>query len=160
MIGRRYRAPIAVTTAFTTAIDVFELLAGATTPLALTGFTLGQPTELGDGQEEQLPLVLRYVTGAPTSGTGGGVSTPRPVLPGDVASAATLNTGNTTVLVGGTAVELARIPWNVRTDAQVIWIPEMWQVCAAGARLTLSLVGAPTDSVGGVHGSVEFAELV
>ena len=160
MYGRRYRAPLNIGST-SAQIDVFELLAGSSMPLALIGFALGQTSEVGDAQEEQLQLVLKYVTGSPTTGSGGGTSTPRQVLPGDAAaSGVTLKTGNTTKLTGGTSVDLERFAWNVRQDFQVIWIPEMWQVCAGGNRLVLELVTTPADAIGGIVGSVHFAELV
>ncbi|MDP9144091.1 MAG: hypothetical protein M3N43_05260 [Actinomycetota bacterium] len=160
MIGRRYRAPINISTAFTTAIDVFELLAGSSVPLALMGFRLGQTTEIGDAQEEGLQLVLKQVTGAPTSGSGGGTSTARPVLPNDVAASATLETGNTTKLTGGTSVDLDRPVWNIRQDYPLTYVPEMYHVIAGGTRLVLEMVTVPNDSIGGIFGVIEFMELV
>ena len=158
MYGRRYRAPINIGST-SAQVDIFELLAGTNTPLALTGFTLGQTSEVGDAQEEQLALVLKYVTGSPTSGSGTGVTIQR-VMPGDAATSATLKAGSTTKLTGGTSAELERFAWNVRQDFQVIWIPEMWQVCAGGNRLVLELVTTPADAIAGIVGSVHFAELV
>ncbi|MDP9145441.1 MAG: hypothetical protein M3N43_12220 [Actinomycetota bacterium] len=160
MIGRRYRAPINISTAFTTAIDIFELLSDSARPLALLGFHLGQVTEIGDAQEEGLQLVLKYVTGAPTSGSGGGTSTARQVLPNDVAAGVTLETGNTTKCTGGTSVDLARYSWNIRQDLPIVWTPEMVHVAAAGTRFVLEMVTTPNDSIGGIFGSIEFAELV
>jgi hypothetical protein len=160
MVGRSYRAPISIG-ATTVQVDIFELLAGSNTPLALTGFHLGQTSEVGDAQEEQLQLVLKYITGAPTSGSGGNaaVAVGR-ILPGDAATSATLETGNTTKLTGGTAVELARYAWNIRQDLPVTWIPEMWQVVAGGNRIVLELATTPADSIAAIVGSIEFMELV
>jgi hypothetical protein len=162
MIGRRYRAPINIG-ATTAQIDIFELLAGSATPLALTGFTLGQTSEVGDAQEEELLLILKYCTGSVTSGSGGTATVGiQRVLPGDSASSATLETGNTTKLAvgSGAIVELERFSWNIRQDMPVIWVPEMWQVCAGGARLVLELATTPADSISAIVGSVHFAELV
>lgn len=159
MYGRRYRAPISIG-ATTAQIDIFELLTAAGKPVALSGFSLAQTSEVGDAQEEQLQLVLKYVTGLPTSGSGGGISTPRPVLPNDVAAGATVETGNTTKLTGGTSVDLERYSWNIRQDFQALWIPEMWQVAAADTRLVLELVTTPADSITAIVGTIHFAELV
>lgn len=159
MLGRSYRAPINIG-ATTVQVDIFELVAGTNTPLVVTGFHLGQTSEVGDAQEEQLALVLKYVSGAPSNGSGGGTSTPRPALPGDAASGVTLRTGNTTKVTGGTSVELARYAWNIRQDLPITWIPEMWQVCAGGNRMVLELVTTPADSIAGIVGSIEFMELV
>lgn len=159
MYGRRYRTPISIGST-TAQIDIFEILAGSATPLALMGFSLGQTSEVGDANEEQLTLVLKYITGAPTTGSGGATPTPRPVLPGDAASSATVKTGNTTKLTGGTSVELERFAWNVRQDFQVIWIPEMWQVSAVSEQLVLELVTTPADAIAGIVGAIHFVELV
>ena len=161
MYGRRYRAPINIGST-SAQIDIFELLAGSGKPLALIGFSLGQTSEVGDAQEEQLQLILKYGTLTVTSGSGGSTSTPRPVLPNDTASGATLETGNTTKFAAstGTVVELARYSWNVRQDFQQVWVPEMWQVCAAGGYLVLELATTPADAISGIVGSLEFAELV
>lgn len=159
MLGRSYRAPINIP-AFTAQLDIFELTAASTTPFALVGFNLGQPSEVGDAQEEQLVCVLKYVTGAPTPGSGGATVTPGRCLPGDAAAVTTVKTGNTTKLTGGTVQELARPTWNVRQDFPVIWIPEMWQVCAPSARIVLELAKTPADQIDGLTGSIELIELV
>jgi hypothetical protein len=164
MYGRRYRAPISIGST-SAQIDIFELIAGTSTPLALMGFSLGQISEVGDAQEEQLQLVLKYAFGSVTTGSGGGTSTPRPVLPNDSAatvSGVTFKTGNTTKLAAGTGTvqELERFAWNLRSDFPQVWIPEMWQGCAAGARLVLELVTSPGDPILGIVGAVHFAELI
>ena len=84
-------------------------------PLALLGFELFQTSEVGDAQEEQLELVLKYMTGAVTSGSGGPTApTFRPKQPNDTAAGATIEHGNTTKATGGTSVTWARFSWNVR----------------------------------------------
>jgi hypothetical protein len=157
-IGREYSAPISIATV-SAQVDIFEILAAAGKPLALLGFSLSQTSEVGDTQEEQLELVLKYVTGAPTSGTGGGTSTFRPKLPNDTAAGATIETGNTTKLTGGTSVELDRFAWNVRQEYP--WTPYgKAHVCAADEQLVLELVTTPADVIAKITGRVEIAELV
>jgi hypothetical protein len=159
MLGRAYRAPINIGST-TAQIDIFELLSGSSIPLAVCGFHLAQTSEVGDAQEEQLSMVLKYVTGSPTSGSGGtSPVTIARTLPGDAASSATFETGNTTKLTGGTSVELARYAWNVRQDFPITWIPEMWQVLGVSTRLVLELVTTPADAINGIFGSIEFVEL-
>lgn len=159
MLARSYTATINVA-AHTAQLDVFELLAGTGKPIVLLGIEFGQTTELGDSQDEVIPLVLKRVTGAPTSGSGGSTVTPTPCLPNDTASGATLETGNTTKLTGGTSVEVGRIAWNVRAGAVYLPIPEKRVVIAAGDRLVLEEVGTPADSITGPVGELSFAELV
>lgn len=158
--ARTYTAPINIATAFTAQIDVFELLSAAGKPGVLLGFEFGQTTEIGDAQEEQLTLVLKRVTGAPTSGSGGGTSTFQPTMPNDVAAGLTLETGNTTKLTGGTSVELARVPWNVRMSCLYLPVPEERIVFDAATRLVLELVTTPADSIGGIQGRISVGETV
>jgi hypothetical protein len=79
--ARSYTTAINITAAFTAQIDIFELLAASGKPLVLLGFELGQISEVGDAQEEGLTLVLKRVTGAPTSGSGGGRRPSSPPCP-------------------------------------------------------------------------------
>lgn len=160
--ARRYSAPISISSAFTAAIDVFELLAASGKPLVLISFEIGQPTEIGDTQEEQLLLIMKRASGSFTSGSGGGTSTARPLTPNDTAAGATIETGNTTqVAVGsGALVTLAEFQWNLRSTLLHLPVPEERVTLAAGEALTLGLSGSPADSIGGIHGRLVFAELV
>lgn len=158
-IGREYSAELNLSTAITAQVDIFEILAAAGKPLALLGFSLYQTSETGDAQEEQLELVLKYVTGAPTSGSGGGTSTFRPKYPNDTTAGATIETGNTTKLTGGTSVNLARFSWNVRGELPYVPIGKP-HVCAADEQIVLELVKTPADQIDKIVGWVEIAELV
>lgn len=159
MVGRRYVAPISIGTV-SAQVDIFEILAAAGKPIALCGWYLGQTSEVGDAQEEELALILKYVTGAPTSGSGGGTSTFRPVLPNDAAAGVTIETGNTTKLTGGTSVELRRFAWNVRTPEIYLPTPEFWHVADASTRFVLELATTPADAITAMVGHVDVMELV
>ena len=159
-LARSYVAPINIGTAFTAQIDVFEILAAAGKPGVLLGFELGQPTEVGDAQEEMLTLVLKRVTGAPTSGSGGGTSTFQSTRPNDTAAGLTIETGNTTKLTGGTSVDMLRWSWNVRQSLPYIAVPEERIVFDAATRLVLELVTTPADSIGGINGRVSVGEII
>lgn len=158
-MGRMYQAAMSVA-AHTAQLDFFELLAATSKPLLLHGFEIGQTTEVGDAQEEMLSLVLKRVTGAPTSGSGGGTATFNQLVPNDTAAGATLETGNTTKLTGGTSVELGRWSWNVR--APLLWLPppEGRIVLDAATRLVLEELSTPLDSITGPVGWVLIEELV
>jgi hypothetical protein len=158
-VGRMYMAPINVG-AHTAALDFFELLTAAEKPALLHGFELGQSTELGDAQEEYIPLALKRVTGAPTSGSGGSTSTFQPTDPNSTATSMTLETGNTTKLTGGTSAELGRIIWNVRGGTLWLPPPEGRIVVAGGTRLVLEELAAPADSITGPIGWILAEELV
>lgn len=159
-VARTYIAPINITAAFTAQIDIFEMLSASGKPGILLGWEFGQTSEVGDAQEEWLELVLKYVTGAPTSGSGGGTSTFRPTNPNNTAAGLTLETGNTTKLTGGTSVELARFPWNVRQTCLYVPVVEERFVFDAATRLVLELVTTPADSIAAVKGRLVAGELV
>lgn len=146
--------------AHTAAIDYLEILAATDKPLALHGFEIGQLTEVGDAQEEQLELVLKRVTGSPTSGSGGSSITPQPCNPSDTAAGATVEAGNTTKISGGTSVDLMRIGWNVRGNYLFLPPPEGRIQCLAGTRLVLEEVSTVADSVTGPVGWALIEELL
>jgi hypothetical protein len=159
-LGREYTAELNLSTAITAQVDIFEILAATGKPLALLGFELFQTSEVGDAQEEQLELVLKYVTGSPTSGSGGPTApTFRPKLPNDTGAGATIEHGNTTKLTGGTSVTWARLSWNVRGSLPYVPIGKP-PVCAADENVVLELVTTPADSITKIVGLVEIAELV
>lgn len=158
-MGRMYTAEINVS-AHTAQIDYFELLAASGKPLLLHGFEIAQTTEVGDAQEEMLAAVLKRVTGAPTSGSGGGTSTFQPLVPNDTAAGATLETGNTTKLTGGTSANLKRFSWNVRAPLLYLPPPEGRITLDAGTRLVLEEVTTPADSITGPVGWILIEELV
>ena|ERR1700750_481630 len=157
-LGRSYTAPINIS-ATTVQLDIFEILAGTGRPILLTGFEVGQSSEIGDAQEEMLLLILKRAVGA-TSGSGGGTSTPQVTQPNDAASTATVETGNTTKLTGGTVTELKRFAWNLRSPYLYLPVPEQRIVFADGTRCVLELATTVNDSVGPIVGHIDFIELV
>lgn len=159
-MGRMYSAAFSIA-AHTAQIDYFELLTVTEKPVLIHGFEIGQLTEIGDAQEEELQLVLKRVTGAPTSGSGGSSAAAGSVLtPNDTAGSATLEFGNTTKLTGGTSVELARMTWNVRSNYLFLPPPEGRIIIAGATRLVLEEVTTPTDSITGPAGWILYEELV
>ncbi len=160
-MGRMYTAPVSIGSV-SASIDIFELLAATGKPFALHGFELGQTTEVGDAQEEQLELLLKRAVGSVTSGSGGGTTAFTPLVPNDTAAGITAETGNTTKLaVGtGTITNVARFAWNVRTPALYIPTPEQRIIVAAADRLVLELVSTPADAIGAIVGSITVEELV
>lgn len=147
-------APIDIDAAQTGAFDVFEITAAAGHPLELRQFRVGQRTEVGDAQEEVLTLALYRVSGSPTSGSGGGTSTFRGTGAQGASVSATIETGNTTPLSGGTQEELDRWDWKLRLGVEWIATPEFVYACAAGEKFVLKVLDAPGDSIGGTNGIV------
>lgn len=161
-LSRSYIAPINISAAFTAQIDIFEILAASGKPCILLGFELGQPTEVGDAQEEMLTLILKRATGTVTSGSGGGTPTFQSVRPNDTAAGVTAETGNTTKLVVGTGTitELARFQWNVRQSMLYLPVPEERIIFDASTRLVLELATTPADSIGGITGRMMVGEII
>lgn len=157
---REYAAELNLSTAITTQVDIFEILAAAGKPFALLGFSLFQTSEVGDAQEEQLELVLKYMTGAVTSGTGGPTApTFRPKQPNDTTAGAVIEHGNTTKATGGTSVVWGRFAWNVRQELPYTPYGKPF-VCNADEQVVLELVTTPADSITKIVGYVEIAELI
>lgn len=160
-MSREYIFPINITSAFTAQIDIFEFLTVTEKPCKLMAFELGQISEIGDAQEEVLTMVLKRVTGAPTSGSGGSTAAAgTAITPNDTAGSATIEAGNTTKLTGGTSVDISRHDWYIRGN--YLWqpIPEMMPIIAGATRAVLELVTTPADSISGIHGWLAYSELV
>lgn len=117
---RIYRLPL-VATAVTAAIDLAEILPNTSQMVKLLGIRLVQSTELGDAQDENLPVSL--VTGFTTSGSGG--NTPVVAPPDDVGDSTfsgTCETFNTTQAVTGTVVTRVLGGWKV-IGGDFLWLP-------------------------------------
>lgn len=145
-MGRIYTLPL-VSTAVTTAVDLAEILTPASLSLWIHNIFVGQSTELGDAQEEQLRLAVK--SGQTTSGSGGNTGvTAVPRLIGDAAHGLTIETFNTTKASAGTIVTHGGPwPWNIRTSFDKWFTPETRIFLPPSTRLTLELIGAPADSV-------------
>lgn len=153
----------ASTVAITTTADFWEIVAGSTRSFQLSSFTVGQRSELGEAQEEQLGLELHRVSGG-TSGSGGqGAAALKQLAGQGGSSAAQIEVMNTTALAvgGGTSEALWGGTWQLRNPYLYVPLPnkEIW--VAAGDRLALRLVDAPADSIGGtVNGTAALRGLV
>lgn len=153
-MGRIYSARIGGT-AFTAAIDAFEVNCPADACLAIHELHLSQTTELGDAAEEQ--LLINIITGYSTSGSGGSSPTAIPRSLGDAAFGGTVEVMNTTQASTGTAVTHHTDAWNIRVPYQKIWTPETRIIVSPSARLVVTLP-APTDSVT-LAGTIVFEEI-
>lgn len=150
-MGRGFYLPVNIS-AHTAQVDLFEILAATDKPVELVSWELAYTSETGEAQEEWLTAVLKRITGAPTSGSGGSSPTPTPVLPNSAAAGLTAELGNTTKLTGGTSAEVSRHPVNVRAEKLFIPVPEGRVAIAPGTRLVLEEVVTPADSVTGPAG--------
>lgn len=116
---RIYRLQLAAT-AVTAAVDLAEINPNTNQMLKLLSMRWGQSTELGDAQDEELPVTL--VTGFTTSGSGGNSSVvPIPDEVGDVFGG-TCETFNTTQANTGTTVSRQLGVFKV-ISGEFIWQP-------------------------------------
>lgn len=131
--------------AVTAAQDLFEIVAAAGKNCRIHAVVLAQITETGDAAEEELSILFK--SGQTSSGSGGSAPTPVPTNVTDAAAGFTAETNNTTQASGGTIVTHHADAWNVR--AGYVWIPpEKMQIELTGSRrFTVSLNGAPADSI-------------
>lgn len=131
--------------AVTAAQDLFELSSASGKPLIIEDGELSQDTDFGDAQDEGLRIQWRR--GNTTSGSGG--STPTPVKKNPSAGAATFTaeTNNTTKATAGTPDTIMPSTWSVRAEKRFAPLPQGVIEVAAGSRICLELVNAPTDSI-------------
>lgn len=157
-MGRVYAASFSEV-AVTAQVDFFEILAASGKPFQIHSLHLSQSSDAGDAESEGLGLLVRRVTGAPTSGSGGSTATPTPLVPNDTASGATVETNNTTQLSGGTSTTLHACAFNVLSGLDIIWTPETRPVIDASTRVVVELLTTPADSLT-LSGTIYFEELV
>lgn len=150
----RYYLPSGTAYAFTTATDIFEVVAPSDAVVVLESIELGQTTELGDAAEEQ--LIVSIIRGFTTSGSGGASGTPVAAEGGQSAAGSTCEVRNTTpATTSGTTV--AEKPWNVR--APFLWLPpEEHRIIVNPSQRVVVNISTPADSVT-VFGELVFSEL-
>lgn len=143
-MGRVYAIPFAAV-AITAAQDLVEISPADDKPVELIGWHLGQTSDAGDAQDEQLQLTV--IRGHTTSGSGGSSATPAPLNPGDAAASFAAEINNTTIASSGTGVTVFASAWNVRAGSDV-WLPEDVRPRASQGNTTLVVrMSAPADSI-------------
>jgi len=125
--------------------DLFEVTAAAGKPLKILACYVGQTSDVGDAQEEIVPI--QFIRGYTVSGSGGSTPTPAPVNPSDVAAGFVSETNNTTVANTGTVAILHSEGWNIRGPYAPVLPPEMQIGVAGGQRLVVRLPVAPVDGL-------------
>ena len=128
-------------TAATAARDVFELVPPSDEVAVLTGLAIGQTTDVGDAEDENLRLQI--ILGYTTSGTGGSSVTPD----GPFTYGGTMEALNTTLATTGTPRILLEMPFNVRAGA--LWIPSEHAaiIVPPSVRAVVRIPDAPADSI-------------
>ena len=102
--------------------ELFYIAPADDKPCKLVALYIGQTTEVGDAEEEQLGI--KVIRGHATVGSGGSAPTPSPLNPNDPASGFTARVNDTTIASAGTPIELHADSFNVRTGYQMIWLPD------------------------------------
>ena len=125
--------------------DLIEIAAGSADLVVIHEIGISQLLDVADAEEEM--LLLKWVSGNTTTGSGGNTTTIVPLLVGDVASGATVKDTNTTKATGGTQVEHYSWYWNVRIPFQMIWTPETRPILIPSRRAQLELATTPADSI-------------
>lgn len=126
-----YTVSFAVT-AFTTAngdYDFFELTPASNKPVEIVAIDIGNKTEIGDAQEEQVAYSI--IRGHATTGNGTS-TTPRPLDPSDGAASFTAETVASTVASTGTAITVYQSTFNIRSGLYLVF-PEIMRPKASQA---------------------------
>jgi hypothetical protein len=104
--------------------DLFELTPADDKPIRIRGLVLGQTSELGDAQEENLRISIIRLPATVTSGNGTAV-TPVALHDNDsTAGFAAEANGATVATTSGTAVIVEEFAWNIRQSPLERWWPE------------------------------------
>jgi hypothetical protein len=153
-MSRMYRVPYTGT--ITNAggdTDLIALTPADDKPIRLVGWILGQSSEVGDSQEENIRLTLRFMTATVTV-TGGTSVTPVANRPGtnDIVAAAFTATANSTTVAttSGTSTIMEEIGWNIRSSPWERWIPEeMRPEALQGEYILLRMESTLADDITG-----------
>lgn len=143
-MGRLYSVVFSAV-AVSAAQDLFEITPADDKPVRIRGIELGQTSDSGDAQDEQLQISI--IRGHTTSGSGGTAPTPTPVDPADGAAGFTAEVNNTTIASVGTTTTLHTTAWNVRAG-YVNWFP--LDCCPRASQANTTIVvrtTAPADAV-------------
>lgn len=154
-MGRMYSAAFDAV-AVTAAQDLFEVVAPSDACVVIHAIVVGQDTDAGDAQDEQLRI--RLIRGHATSGSGGSSPTVAPLEFGDPAFGGTVEANNTTVASTGTPVTMHSEPFNVRAGFVYRPTPEERITLSPSQRLVVNLPGAPADSLT-MSGTIVFEEI-
>jgi hypothetical protein len=156
-MSRRLYAVTFSAVAVSAAQDLFEITPADDKPVEIWGIELGQSSDSGDAQDEQLQISI--IRGHATSGSGGSAPTPTPVGPNTGASGFTSEVNNTTIASTGTAVTIQTGCWNVRAG-YINWFPEGCRPSASQANTTIVVrQTAPADAIT-MSGTLYVAELI
>lgn len=145
-MGRWYTCPISAVSV-TAAQDLWELLSPSDSTTRIWAIRVSQS---GSTTSTQARLTVKRVTGAPTSGSGGGTITPGTLSGGDAAYGGTVERNNTTRISGGTSTTikdegfnfLNGFEWIAASEKEAIEIsPSTYGVIGLETVVTMTLQG-------------------
>lgn len=126
--------------------DFWEIGPSDDMPVSIVGLVLGQYSDVGDSNSENLSVKISRGWG--TSGSGGGGPTPGRIDQDGAGPSFFGDTNNTTLASAGTEVVLFSDVWNTQAG-YMMWFPEGCRPScsqATGVYLTVR-VTAPADAV-------------
>ncbi len=125
--------------------DLFELVPADDKPIEIVAISLGNKSEVGDAQDEELAISI--VRGNTTSSNGTS-TTPQPLDPSDGAASFTAETVGATVATAGTSVTLVADTFNVRAGWPLV-LPEAMRpkVSQANTAMYVRLTTAVADDL-------------
>jgi hypothetical protein len=141
--------------------DFFEIDPAADKPVELLALFIGNVTEVGDAQEEEIRLTVNRWVGGTFTSSNGTSTTPRPLDENaGAASFAAEVVGSTVATSTGTLHLLHADTFNVRTGYSLIWPPEMRPQCsgAANSAITVRMESTLVDDAS-FSGTLYVAEL-
>lgn len=144
-MARTYTVPFTAVSV-SAAQDLFEVTPTAGKAVKVLGLVLGQYSDVGDANSENLSVKISR--GWATSGSGGSAGAPVPVDPSDAAAGFASEVNNTTIASAGTEVVLFSDVWNTQAGYQM-WFPEGAQPSCnstTGVILTVRIT-APADAI-------------
>ncbi len=143
-MSRVYTVVFSAVSVGTAVQDLFELSPADEKSIEILAIDLGQTSDTGDAQDEQLQLSI--IRGHTSSGSGGTAPTPAPVDPGDAAASFTAEVNNTTIASGGTTVTLFTSAWNVRAGCIRSFVDGPFKATQANTTIVIR-TSAPADAV-------------
>lgn len=131
--------------AVSAASDLWEILAPASTPVALREIRIGQYTDFGDAAAELISIQI--IRGYTTTGSGGAAVTPVCLKPWNTnAAGSTVKRNNTTVAQDGTGAVLLADTFNVASGWWYRPPAQEFIMLSAATRLVVRIT-APVDSI-------------
>lgn len=153
-MGMRYSVTIDAL-AVSAAQDLFELTAPSDCIVLIHACYLGQTSDVGDANAENLKV--QFIKGYTSSGSGGSAATPTKLETGFAAAGSAAEVNNTTVANTGTATVHHQDVWNTQLPYQYRPAPEERIVLSPSERLVVRLP-APADAIT-MSGTLVFEEI-